>query len=203
MRDWLDVFNHRFISLFYRAWEKYRFYIPYERGDYALGEPDTFTQALFSFVGLGFKSLRDRIARQPATWSMKRKREVEHFAKIDDLVLLHYGGLLAHRPRNAVSLEHLLSDYFGHPAEVRQFQGQWLALDRDNQTQMGPPTAPWALNVVAGERVWDVQSKFRVRMGPLNALHFTHFLPDRTPSKAAQGIFPVVAPGPPVCWTGI
>ena len=39
LRDFFDIFNHRIISLFYLAWEKYRFSIPYERG-----ERDLFSQ---------------------------------------------------------------------------------------------------------------------------------------------------------------
>ena len=33
LRDFLDIFNHRFLSLFHQAWEKYRFPIAYERGE--------------------------------------------------------------------------------------------------------------------------------------------------------------------------
>ena len=31
MEDFLNIFNHRMISFFYRGWEKYRFFIEYER----------------------------------------------------------------------------------------------------------------------------------------------------------------------------
>ena len=33
LRDWLDLFNHRWVWQFYRAWEKYRFWLAYERGE--------------------------------------------------------------------------------------------------------------------------------------------------------------------------
>ncbi len=97
LRSWLDLFNHRLISLFYRAWEKYRFYVSYERGDYAAREPDTFTQALLSLVGLGLPPLRHRLqVAVPDDTVPARQRML---ARIDDLSLLHYSGFFAHRPR--------------------------------------------------------------------------------------------------------
>ena len=58
LRDWLDCFNHRLVSLFYRAWEKYRFTIPFERGEYNGPEPDPFTNSLYCLIGLGARPLR-------------------------------------------------------------------------------------------------------------------------------------------------
>src|SRR5262249_12578067 len=47
LKDFFDLFNHRWISLFYRAWEKHRFFVPYERkGVVRSGEPDEFTHYL-------------------------------------------------------------------------------------------------------------------------------------------------------------
>src|SRR5262249_44419079 len=61
LRDWFDIFNHRFVSLFYRAWEKYRFPLAFELGEYKKAEPDPFTKALLSYSGLGLPSLRNRV----------------------------------------------------------------------------------------------------------------------------------------------
>jgi type VI secretion system protein ImpH len=189
LRDWFDLFNHRFIALFYRAWEKYRFYIPYERGDYAKADPDPFTRCLFSLVGMGQQPLRSRL-RVSVEEEVDEERRRRDLARIDDLALLHYSGLLAHRPRNAQGLQALLNDYFMLPVRLKQFQGQWLNLEPASQSQLGEDcNNEMGVSLVAGTRVWDTQSKFRLRLGPLSYAEFTEFLPDRSPLPERKAFF--------------
>jgi type VI secretion system protein ImpH len=192
LRDWFDLFNHRFISLFFRAWEKYRFYVPYERGEYVY--PDAFTRCLYSFIGLGETTLRDRL--RVARWEEDeegRPRE-RILAKIEDLSLLHFCGLLAHRPRNAVGLQILLSNFFGMPIQVEQFRGQWLRLEEDSRSYSGSGGKNHALgvNTVAGERVWDIQGKIRLRVGPLTYVQFVDLLPNRNQGAEGKSFFLLV-----------
>lgn len=200
LRDWLDMFNHRLISLFYRAWEKYRFYIAYERGEARQPEPpsadpgpeailpeprepDPFTRCLFGLIGLGIQPLRGRLQV-----TAPRGRVL---ARIDDLALLRFSGFLSHRPRCATSLAALLRSYFGVPVEVRQFQGRWLWIDRTGQSRLGDVGGNnrMGVNLVAGERVWDVQSKFRLRLGPLGYKQFSDIIPDRRPVAERKAFF--------------
>lgn len=185
LRDWLDLFNHRLVSLFYRAWEKYRFYIPFERGDEG-DEPDPFIQSMLSLIGLGLPPLRGRL--RVAVPEATGAREL---ARIDDLVLLHYGGLLAHHPRCASGLEAILQDYFGIAARIEPFVGRWLRLEPPSQTRLGDELGNNQLgtSAVAGDRVWDRQSKFRVRLGPLSYAQFLEFLPDPTPIPERKAFF--------------
>jgi type VI secretion system protein ImpH len=187
LRDWLDLFNHRIISLFYRAWEKYRFYLPYERGEYSRKDPDAFTRALFSLVGLGEPALRARMrVAVPVVEDLHQNERA--LARVDDLSLLYYGGFLVHRPRCAVALESMVHDYFQLPALVQQFLGQWLRLETGDQTQLGSG-GRLGVNTVAGSKVWDVQSKVRVRLGPLAYRAYEEFLPDRTPVAQRKAFF--------------
>ncbi len=189
LRDWLDLFNHRLISLFYRSWEKYRFYIPYERGEYKLDDPDVFTRTVLSLIGLEMPPLRDRL--RVSYWDPVSEQE-RPLERIDDFGLVYYGGLLSHRPRNADSLRGFLADYFSVPVEIRQFQGQWLRLDPPNQSCVGERNCSLGRDLLAGERVWDVQGKVRIRVGPMKLDRFTEFIPDREPTPMRKSFFKLV-----------
>lgn len=159
----LDVFTHRAVSLFFRAWEKYRFPVSYERGK------DDFTEFLFDFVGLGTGGMGGRM-------------------HLDDESLLPYSGLIAQKPHSVSALKQMLSDYFNVPAKVKQFTGQWLALDEESITRLGEANSRLGLNTVIGTRVWDDQSKFRVVFGALSFPEFQAFLPNGTAHKAMKSI---------------
>jgi type VI secretion system protein ImpH len=158
--DFLDLFHHRLISLFYRAWEKYNVPSLWERGDPEHPGLDAFSRHLFDLIGLGSAPLRDR-------------------QTVPDAALIFYAGFFAQQHRPAVSLELLLQDHFGHPARVITFFGQWLRLQEDQQSRMGRDGVfnRLGIDAVAGRKVWDDQSKFRVRIGPLGLDEFRDFLP--------------------------
>jgi type VI secretion system protein ImpH len=189
LRDWLDIFNHRFIAFFYRAWAKYRVYAGFERSILRGLQDDPFGQAVFSLIGMGTDATRNRLRMRAMEPRQPGQERV--LAPVEDLGLLRYAGLLGHRPRNAAGLAALLRDFFGFAVDVKQFQGQWLQLDRDNQSSLSSGASNNGLGVdaVAGERVWDVQGKFRVRVGPLDRDRFTEFLPDRSPVAERKGFF--------------
>ena len=156
LRDFLDIFNHRMISLFYRAWEKYRFYVSYERD-----QQDRFSRYLMSFAGLGTSGL-------------------EHRQKLRDETFLFYCGLLALQPRSAVALEQILNDYFEVPVSVEQFAGSWRALAESDLCLMdekGGCSAQLGVGAVAGDEIWDRQSRARIVLGPLSIETYCDFLP--------------------------
>ena len=190
LRDWFDLFNHRLLSLFYRAWDKHRPWQAYARGEMLQRQPDTLTTAIFSFAGLGLPELRDRLRVTSIDGDLFAHRATT-LAEIHNLSLARYSGLLAQRPRTAGNLQQLLGDYFSLPVKVEQFRGQWLDLEPAQQTQLGrgEETCGLGATAIVGSRVWDVQSKFRVQLGPLTYQQFAALLPSRTPTQEGKAFY--------------
>lgn len=163
MWEFLDMFTHRSVSMFYRAWAKYRFPVGYEQGN------DDFTSYLFDFAGIGTRGLRGRM-------------------DVDDEALLPYVGLISQRPHSATALANTISDYFSIPASIKQFFGQWLELDPIDHTFLGKANNRLGSRAIAGTKVWDQQSKFRVKLGPLNFKQFEAFLPVGSAYKPLKSI---------------
>ncbi|MGA9669835.1 MAG: type VI secretion system baseplate subunit TssG [Terracidiphilus sp.] len=158
MEDFLNIFNHRMISFFYRGWEKYRFFIEYERT-----QEDRLSIRLLDLIGLGTEGLRNR-------------------GGLPDQAYLNYVGLLARHVRSASSLQQILEDYFGVQVHVQQFAGAWRKLSPENQTCFsgtGGASERLGVGVVAGDEVWDHHGRIRVVIGPMRFEQYLSFLPGR------------------------
>ena len=162
-RDFLDIFNHRLISLMYRTRKVHRVTLSSQSP-----EQGPMANYLYAFLGLGLSGLRNRMGKE-----------------VPDRVLLPYAGLLHQRPRSVVGLEHFLADHFRVFVHVEQFSGVWRNIEPDEQTAIGLSGKNQVLgrSVVVGKRIWDQQGRFLILVGPLPLKEFLDFLPDGTAHK--------------------
>lgn len=157
IRNFFDIFNHRVLSLFYQAWEKYRFTVSYERGD-----RDRFSHFLLDLIGLGTQGLQER---QP----------------IRDDSYRFYAGLFSMHARSAAGLRQILMDYFDVPVEIEQFVGAWYAIDEPNQCCFedgNDYSEQLGFGAVVGDEIWDMNSGVRITLGPLSLDQYLDFLPN-------------------------
>ncbi len=161
LAQFLDLFNHRLVSLFYRAWQKHNFPALYESAAMQGEEPDSFTRVLFNLIGMGTASLRGRM-------------------HISDESLLRYAGLIAQAPHSASALRGILRDYFAVPVVIQQCLGSWYELHDLDRAYLSPDLERNQLGIGAfiGDKVWDQQARFRICLGALSFARFREFLPD-------------------------
>lgn len=163
LRDFLDMFNHRLLSFFYRCWEKHQFPIAYETSR-ATGREDAVTGALRALIGLRTEGLWDRLSLPSSDF-------------------LFFSGHLSNRRPTASAVQAMIQSAFNVQAQVVQFVGQLMLIPLSEQTRMG--TQPFGFSIgnhlgveaIAGQRVWDFQNKFRIRIGPLTLKGFLEFNP--------------------------
>ncbi len=150
-----DLFHHRMLCLFYRAWADTQPTVSFDRP-----ETDRFNVYVGAPFGLGMPSLWNRDA-------------------IPDLAKFHYAGRLVGQTRNPEGLQAILTDFFKLPVVIETFVGHWLPLAKTSRCRLGatPATGLLGKTAVIGERVWDCQYKFRIVMGPMGLAEFQRFLP--------------------------
>jgi type VI secretion system protein ImpH len=155
LTDFVNLFQHRLTSLFYRAWADTEPATSFDRP-----ETDRFFQYVGALLGLGPVSAR---ARDAAPDRAKLSR-VAHFAA---------------QHRSADGLESILTDYFGLPVEVRQFVGEWMDVPRELCCRVGrdPASASLGLTAALGAMSFQCQHKFEIAIGPLALSSFGDFLP--------------------------
>ena len=167
--EFCDIFHHRLISLFYRAWAVNQKNVDFDRAEAAEAEGMAISEdwtgprfALYigSFFGLGMESLR--------------KRDT-----VSDWAKLYYSGRLSCQTRNAEGLGAIVQDYFGIPAQVQTFTGHWLELPQESVCRLGksPDSGKLGETLIVGSRFWDCQLKFRIRLGPMTLAALHRLLP--------------------------
>lgn len=149
----LDIFHHRFLAMFYRAWAQAQPTVNLDRP-----RQDRFALYAGALCGLGDASLRQR-------------------DKVQDCAKLYFSGLLARQVRNADGLAAILSGYFRVPVALEQHVGHWMALPEEGRTRLAGVANKLGCGAILGRRVWDRQYKFRLCLGPLDREQYEDFLP--------------------------
>jgi type VI secretion system protein ImpH len=151
----IDMFHHRLLSLFYRAWADVRPTVSFDRPT-----EDRFSHYVGAFIGLSTPGLRERDA-------------------MPDLTKLHFAGLLSNQTRHAEGLGQILSAFFSMPVRVHSFRGAWLLLPKSDRSGFPGDESIMSLgrSIVLGTKVWSRQHKFRLVFGPLSLVEYERLLP--------------------------
>jgi type VI secretion system protein ImpH len=150
----LDIFNNRFLQLFYRAHSDCR-----PASQALRPREDRFRDYVGSAIGIGSETWRD-------------------LDTMPDGAKYAYAGILGSSAVSASRIENVLSGLFGVECEVDQFIGTFLPVDRSEQTRLGMAHARLGQEAIVGERVLTVDNKFRVRLYPGTLDNYERFLPD-------------------------
>lgn len=155
MARFFDLFHHRMLLFFYRAWATAQPTVSRDRP-----ADDRFERYVAALAGYGLTAVRSRDA-------------------FPDTAKLFYAGQLASQSRNAEGLAAVIGDFFAMPSRIEQFIGGWIDLPPDHRWHLGTRSDHGKLGIstIVGMRAWTAQHKFRLVLGPLTRAQFQRMLP--------------------------
>ncbi len=149
----LDIFNNRFIQLFFRAWADSRPIAQHDRPD-----ADRFIAYIGSAIGVG-------------------SSPYQSLDSVPDAVKLEFAGLLGSQAKCASRLAGSICGLFHVKAEIEEFIGTNLVLEAKELTRIGAYSSGLGENVLLGRNVFSVQDKIRIRIFTNGLAQYVRFLP--------------------------
>lgn len=152
--DFVDIFHHRALSLFYRAW-----FLSQDTASLDRKDDEHFSFYVGSLVGL------DPAELDPEPLPVH--------------VRLASSAHLVREARNPDGLLGAMQYYFDVPVRMKEFELQWFFLDSKDQTALGDDRYASLLGdgAILGDTVLDRQHKFKLLMGPLPLSQYMLFSP--------------------------
>ena len=154
--EFINLFQHRLFTLFYRAWALNQPCV-----DYSWGE---------------LSRHRNHIAALAGVHDLYQ----EHPCSIEPRAFMYYCGIFGAYTANRDDLVAFLEDYFEVPFKLIEFVGNWLVIDEEDRAQLGRSSSTTTLgtNLILGERIWNGHLRYRLHIGPVDHDDFLRFLPN-------------------------
>lgn len=167
-QEFLDLFNHRLVALFWQAWAKHRPEIGRQ-----FGFQNSVLRYLEHLVGLGTPALQARLhpARRPGSTAGAAA------STLPGAALAYFSGLIAQRPHGERAIAQVVSAVVGAPVQSRSCLGTWQPIAADARTRLGRCNHGLGDGCVLGARYWDRQTTLRLTIGPLSSERFHALLP--------------------------
>ena len=150
-----DIFHHRMISLFYRAWANARPTVSFDRP-----QEDRFGFYVGALFGLSGEAMANRDA-------------------LADNAKRFYAGRFAAQNKCPDGLQAIITDLLALPVKIVEFVGEWMEIQQNDHTRLGlsPEIASLGRSALLGAFVWGCQHKFRIVLGPMNLAQYLALLP--------------------------
>ncbi len=154
-RAFSDIFHHRMLMLFFRAWADAQPTASLDRS--TTRQIDTYVG---SVLGIAAPEFRNR-------------------DNVPDDAKLHMAGRFGLQTRPAEGLLAVLEVFFQLSFQIVEYVGEWLRLSGKDWMRLGVRGSSGTLgrDTVIGSSAWNCQHKFRVICGPLRLADFKRLLP--------------------------
>ena len=156
-----DLFQRRFLSLFFRAWADARPIAQQDRAD-----KDRFIAYIGSSIGIGSPPYRGADS-------------------LSDFARMEFAGLIGPKAKSASRLRRMIAGLFDVKVEIDEFLGSWLALEKEDRSRLGGASSALGRDCIVGAAVFSVSDKFRIRVFVKNFEQYLRFLPG---ADLARGI---------------